>query len=67
MSEAHAIGGQPAAEHSPDEHSPDEHGHEEAGHQPTDLGPIDYAAWAAGLGGILLGLIVAFCLVLATA
>lgn len=47
-----------------------------AGHEPDDgeghhehdeqLGPIDVRAWAAGVAGVLLGLVVVACLVVAT-
>jgi hypothetical protein len=40
------------------EHEMDEHG--------EPLGPLDVPAWAAGVGGVALGLIVAACLVIAT-
>ena len=58
MSEAHPVGRADPADH---------HGHGDEGPGSEPLGPIDYVAWAAGLGGILLGLAVAYCLVLATA
>lgn len=47
---------------------PDElgHGHDEDGHDGEALGPIDSTAWAAGLVGVALGLVVALCFVLAT-
>jgi hypothetical protein len=44
-------------------HEPDDAGH--VGHD-RPLGPIDVQAWAAGGVGILLGLVVVVCLVVAT-
>ena len=44
-----------------DEHADDEHGHDE-----PDVGPVDIPAWAAAIGGILIGVAVAFCFALAT-
>jgi hypothetical protein len=41
------------------------HGHDDHSHGSTSLGPINTAAWAAGLGGILLGFAVAIALGLA--
>lgn len=51
----------------PDElgHEHDEDGHD-GGHEGEALGPIDATAWAAGLVGVALGLVVALCFVLAT-
>lgn len=43
-------------------HATDDHGADEG----EALGPVDVAAWGAGALGVLLGLIVAFCFVLAT-
>lgn len=45
----------------------DDHGHDDHGHVEAALGPIDIQAWGAGAIGILLGLIVAACLAIATA
>ena len=42
-------------------------GHDDHGHDEAPLGPIDLAAWGAGALGILIGVAVAFCFVLATA
>jgi len=41
----------------------DAHGH---GHDGEDLGPLDVRAWGAGLLGTILGLVVAYTLVIAT-
>lgn len=43
-----------------------DHGHEDHGHGSQKLGPMDPMAWGAGALGIGLGLVVAFCMVLAT-
>jgi hypothetical protein len=61
----------------PDAHAPDAdghaHGHEEhGGHDEhadhgTALGPIDWAAWGAGIVGIAAGLAVAAALYVSTA
>jgi hypothetical protein len=53
-----------AAHHAVDDHGGDD-GHDDHGHEEA-LGPIDGAAWGAGLLGVLIGLAVAFCFVLAT-
>jgi hypothetical protein len=50
------------AHHAPDDHG-DDHGHADEG---EPLGPIDGAAWGAGLLGVAIGLMVAFCFALAT-
>ena len=50
-----------------DEHAVDEHGGDEHGHDEPALGPVDVQAWAAAIGGVLIGVVVAFCFVLATA
>ncbi len=48
-------------------HGADDHGHDDHAHGDGDtLGPLDPMAWGAGALGIALGLVVAFCLVLAT-
>jgi hypothetical protein len=44
-----------------DEEHPNEHDHDGEA-----LGPIDSTAWAAGVVGVALGLVVALCFVLAT-
>ena len=41
-------------------------GHDEHGEHAGQLGPIDLAAWGAGLLGIGAGLVVAVCLYVAT-
>lgn len=51
-------------------HGPDDHGedteHDDHAHPSEALGPVDVPAWAAGAAGVLLGLVVAVCLALAT-
>lgn len=55
-----ADGHQPATAHGGG-HAPADHGHGDEA-----LGPIDTAAWLAGALGVLLGLAVTICFVLAT-
>ena len=40
-----------------DDHG-DTHGHDDHAHDGDALGPVDVRAWAAALGGIVLGLVV---------
>jgi hypothetical protein len=49
---------------SMDDHG-ESHGHDDHAHASTALGPFDVIAWGAGLGGILLGFVVAIALGLA--
>jgi hypothetical protein len=56
----------------PPAHEPDDAGHGHAGHDEhgdhgTALGPIDWAAWGAGVVGVGAGLVVAVCLYITTA
>jgi hypothetical protein len=56
----------------PPAHEPDEAGHGHAGHDEHGdhgpaLGPIDWAAWGAGVVGVGAGLVVAVCLYITTA
>jgi hypothetical protein len=51
--------------HSLDDHGED-HGHDDHAHAEEMLGPIDAAAWGAGILGVVIGFAVAFCFVLAT-
>jgi hypothetical protein len=44
----------------------DDHGHDDHAHQEESLGPLDWAAWGAGILGIVAGLIVVACFILAT-
>jgi hypothetical protein len=61
MSEDHLTTPAHADEHADDEHADEEHGHDE-----PVVGPVDVPAWAAAIGGILIGVAVAFCFALAT-
>ena len=55
-----------AADHATSDHD-DAHGHDDHAHGAgEELGPIDTMAWGAGALGVLLGLVVAACFVLAT-
>jgi len=51
--------------HSLDDHG-DDHGHDDHAHGEEALGPIDTAAWGAGILGVVIGFAIAFCFVLAT-
>lgn len=63
--DAPGLGGA-VAHHAPDDHG-DVHGHDDHAHDGGEaLGPVDVTAWGAGAIGVLLGLAVAFCFVLAT-
>lgn len=44
----------------------DEHGHDDHAHTDAALGPIDVAAWGAGVVGVVIALAIAFCFALAT-
>ena len=52
--------------HAADDHG-DDHGHDDHAHGDEALGPIDVRAWGAGLVGVILGLAVTVCFILATA
>ena len=54
------------AHHETDDHGGD-HGHDDHAHGEVPLGPIDGAAWGAGVFGVVIALLIAFCFVLATA
>ncbi|MEO8228280.1 MAG: hypothetical protein ABI628_00810 [Chloroflexota bacterium] len=41
------------------------HGHDDHGHEDAALGPVDWAAWGAGLLGVALGFAVAWAFILA--
>jgi len=67
LHESDAPGHQGAvAHHSLDDHG-DDHGHDDHAHGEEALGPIDVAAWGAGVLGVLIGLVIALCFYLATA
>ena len=44
----------------------DDHGHDDHAHGGEALGPIDLAKWGAGVLGIVAGLLIAACFMLAT-
>lgn len=52
--------------HDTDDHGGD-HGHDDRAQGEEPLGPIDTAAWGAGALGVILGLAITVCFVLATA
>jgi len=64
---AHAVANAAAvADHATSDLG-DAHGHDDHAHGAGEgLGPIDTMAWGAGALGVLLGLVVAACFVLAT-
>ena len=51
--------------HLADDHGED-HGHDDHGHGEEPLGPIDIAAWGAGIVGVAVGVVIAACFALAT-
>jgi hypothetical protein len=54
------------AHHETTDHG-DDHGHDDHAHADEEaLGPIDLAAWGAGIVGLLIGVAIAFCFALAT-
>jgi hypothetical protein len=53
------------AHHALDDHGED-HGHDDHAHAEEALGPVDRAAWGAGILGVAIALVIAFCFVLAT-
>jgi hypothetical protein len=53
--------------HEPDDAGHGHDGHDEHGSHGAELGPIDWRAWGAGIIGVGAGLVVAFCLYVATA
>lgn len=44
------------------------HDHDSGAHEPADeaLGPVDVAAWGAGVVGVAIAIVIAACFVLAT-
>ena len=60
MSEEHAGPVHDAADHGSD------HVHDDHGHAEESLGPIDVEKWAAGIGGVLIGVFVAACFAFST-
>jgi hypothetical protein len=63
----HAQDGMTGPHGSMDDHG-ETHGHDDHAHgsDAMTLGPMDTAAWGAGAGGILLGLVVAIALALSS-
>jgi hypothetical protein len=53
------------AHHEATDHGED-HGHDDHAHGEEPLGPIDVAAWGAGVLGVVAGVVIAFCFMLAT-
>ncbi len=53
--------------HGDDHGHADAHGHGGHGSNEAPLGPIDVAAWGAGILGVVIGLVIVLCFVLATA
>ncbi len=51
---------------SPDHDAAAAPDHDDHGHTEGPLGPIDVAAWGAGLLGLMIGVAIAACFVLAT-
>jgi hypothetical protein len=64
MSEAHASDAMTGPHGSMDDHG-ESHGHDDHAHSGSEssvLGPVDVQAWGAGLIGIVLGLLVALAI-----
>jgi hypothetical protein len=53
------------AHHATDDHG-DDHGHDDHAHGDEPLGPIDLAAWGAGLLGFAVAVGMAACFAIAT-
>lgn len=47
-------------------HEPTDHGHDDHGHDATPLGPIDGAAWGAGILGIAVAIAMTAAFMIAT-
>jgi hypothetical protein len=62
---APAEAGRPPGEHAPDDdrahHAAAVDDHDDHAHMGEPLGPIDATAWAVGVLGVVLGLVVALC------
>jgi hypothetical protein len=43
-----------------------DHGHDDHGHDEEPLGPLDAEKWAAGVGGVVIGVFVAACFAFST-
>ncbi len=53
------------AHHETTDHG-DDHGHDDHAHAEEPLGPVDLAAWGAGVLGLVLGAAIAVCFALST-
>lgn len=51
--------------HEPTDHG-DQHGHDDHAHGERPLGPVDVAAWGAGVLGVGIAIAIAACFALAT-
>jgi hypothetical protein len=51
---------------SGDQHATDAPGHDDHAHAEEPLGPLDVAAWGAAALGVIFGLVIAACFVIAT-
>jgi hypothetical protein len=65
MTDKHASDAAIGPHGSADDHG-EAHGHDDHGHAPEALGRVDVGAWVAGLGGILLGLVVGGAMAIAS-
>jgi hypothetical protein len=59
------AGASGADHHAATDHG-DAHGHDDHGHGDLALGPIDTAAWGAGILGVGIAVVIAICFALAT-
>ena len=67
MTDDHATDDHAPVDDAAEAHRPDERGASaEHGHDEMALGPTDIAAWGAGILGVALGLVTAFCFALST-
>jgi len=55
-----------SADHQPATDHDDAHGHDDHGHADEALGPIDVAAWGAGILGVGIAAVMAICFAMAT-
>ena len=53
------------AHHQLDDHGED-HGHDDHAHGDEALGPIDVVAWGAGVLGVVVSIVIAACLAMAS-
>jgi ABC-type Zn2+ transport system substrate-binding protein/surface adhesin len=63
--EEQGLGDVPGDHHDASDHG-EAHDHDDHAHADEALGPIDVAAWSAGVLGIAIAVVIAACLVLAT-